>query len=888
MNNTISNNNTQTRTIYLADYRPPDFLIDQVALDFELDEMATRVSSTLSMRRNNHAAGRPLVLNGHNLDLVSVALDGNTLDATEYEVSADSLTLPNMPGQFTLQVVTEINPKTNTSLGGLYTSGGNFCTQCEAEEFRKITYFLDRPDVMARYSTVISADKDRYPVLLSNGNLVDQGDYGDGRHWAKWEDPFPKPSYLFALVAGDLACIKDTFTTCSGRTVDLHFYVQHHNIDKCDHAMRSLKNAMSWDEQVYGREYDLDLYMIVAVDDFNMGAMENKGLNVFNSRYVLASADTATDQDYQGIEGVIGHEYFHNWSGNRVTCRDWFQLSLKEGFTVYRDEEFSADMGSRGVKRIQDVNVLRNHQFREDAGPMAHPVRPESYVEINNFYTVTVYNKGAEVVRMLAQLVGPAGFRKGTDLYFDRHDGQAVTTDDFVAAIEDANNASFSQFKRWYNQAGTPVLSIQQEYEPDNKLFRLRVKQSCSPTPGQAEKLPFHIPLAIGLLDEKGNELSVNLDGDTGKQQSGENRVLHLREQEQVFEFSDIPCKPVPSILRGFSAPVRLQTDLSDEQYYFLMSHDSDPFNRWEAGQQMAVKIIMQQIYQYQKGYQLEVDDAYIDAIEKTLRDDTLDKALVAAAITLPSEAYLVEFMTVIDPVAIHEVRWILRRTIAERLKPLLLKLYETNSSEGEYRIDSEAIGQRSLKNCCLSYLMTLDEPEIISLCMQQFEDSRNMTDVIAALACLVNIEGKEKDKALNDFYDKWQNEPLVVDKWFNLQATSRLPDTLDKVISLTHHSAFNLKNPNKVRALISAFCNMNQVRFHDVTGAGYQFLADHVLELDKLNPQIAARMSNAFSQWRKYDKNRQQKMKVQMERILGQEGLSRDVYEVMSKSLSA
>lgn len=878
----------QPKTICLADYREPDFLIDSVVLNFDLDEATTRVSSVLSMRRNRHAEGQPLVLNGRDLELVSISVDGHSLDADKYVVDTESLTIPQLPDTFSLEIVTDIHPQDNTSLGGLYTSGGNFCTQCEAEEFRKITYYLDRPDVMARFTTKITADKARYPVLLSNGNLIDSGELDGGRHWASWEDPFPKPAYLFALVAGNLACVKDIFTTQSGREVDLHIYVQHHNVDKCDHAMRSLKKSMAWDEKVYGREYDLDLFMIVAVDDFNMGAMENKGLNVFNSRYVLARPDTATDQDYQGIEGVIGHEYFHNWSGNRVTCRDWFQLSLKEGFTVYRDEEFSADMGSRGVKRIEDVSILRTYQFREDGGPMAHSVRPESYVEINNFYTVTVYNKGAEVVRMLAHLVGDEGFRRGTDLYFDRHDGQAVTTDDFVKAIEDANDADFSQFKRWYSQAGTPVLNITQDYDAQQQVYRLTIKQHCPDTPKQKNKQAFHIPLAIGLLDAEGNDLPLKLVGEKSVDtQNAAARILQITEKEQVFEFENIAQAPVPSLLRGFSAPVKLDADLSDEQFYFLMGHDSDPFNRWEAGQQVAVKIILQLVAQFQQGNALQLSDAYVAAVEKTLLDKNLDKALIAAALKLPSEAYLGEFMTVIDPVALHEARRFVRRSLAERLRSSFMTRYQANISAVEYRIDAESIGQRALKNICLSFLMELDDAETRTLCVSQFKAEHNMTDVMAALSCLVNTEGSEKETALAAFYDKWQTEPLVVDKWFNLQATSRLPDTLDKVVALTGHSAFTIKNPNKVRALIGAFCNANLVRFHADSGAGYAFLADHVLELDKLNPQVASRMSSAFSQWRKYDEGRQALMKAQLERILAEPRLSPDVFEVVSKSLT-
>lgn len=875
------------KTVNLADYSAPDFLIDTVALSFALDEANTQVTAVMQMRRNDDAADEALVLNGRNLELLSVKVDGQLLNASDYELAAEMLSIPSLPNVFTLEIVTCIHPQDNTSLGGLYTSGGNFCTQCEAEEFRKIIYYLDRPDVMARFTTTISADQSKYPVLLSNGNLVETGELDGGRHWAKWEDPFPKPSYLFALVAGDLACIKDSFITMSGRTVDLHVYVQHHNTDKCEHAMRSLKNAMRWDEEVYGREYDLDLYMIVAVDDFNMGAMENKGLNVFNSRYVLARPDTATDADYQGIEGVIGHEYFHNWSGNRVTCRDWFQLSLKEGFTVYRDQEFSADMGSRGVKRIEDVNVLRTYQFREDAGPMAHPVRPESYVEINNFYTATIYNKGAEVVRMLAHLVGDEGFHRGTDLYFERHDGQAVTTDDFVAAIEDSNDADFSQFKNWYRQAGTPVLDISQQYDVSAQRLRLTVKQSCPSTPGQKQKQGFYIPLTMGLLDDEGNDMPLQLRGESTAV-SG-TRVLHVTEAEQTFEFENISVAPVPSLLRGFSAPVKLQTDITDEQYYFLMGHDSDPFNRWEAGQQMAVKIIVALAAAFQRGDTLTLNDAYVAAMEKTLTDTRLDSSLIAAALTLPSEVYLGEFVEVIDPVALHQARRFLRRRLAKCLREPLLASYRENSTantEGKYCVDAEAVGRRALQNVCLSYLMELDDPDVRAQCIAQFNAAHNMTDVITALSCLVNSDGDERAEVLARFYAQWQDDPLVVDKWLGLQATSRLPGALAKVNALTEHAAFSLKNPNKVRALIGAFCNGNPAQFHAEDGGGYVFLADHVIELDALNPQVAARLSNAFSQWRRYSEERQELMRVQMERVLAVSGLSRDVYEVISKSL--
>jgi aminopeptidase N len=620
--------------------------------------------------------------------LKSVAINDKPLAESGYALDEDTLTIYNVPDAFSLQIENEINPEANTSLNGLYLSSGNFCTQCEAQGFRRITYMYDRPDVMATYTTTIVADREKFPVLLSNGNLAGQGELDDDttKHWAKWEDPFKKPTYLFALVAGKLAKIDDTFTTMSGREVALHIYVQPHNADKCDHAMASLKKAMKWDEEVYGREYDLDIYMIVAVDDFNMGAMENKGLNVFNSKYVLAKPDTATDGDYEGIEGVIGHEYFHNWSGNRVTCRDWFQLSLKEGFTVFRDQEFSADMSSRGVKRISDVNILRTHQFREDASPMAHPVRPDSYVEINNFYTVTVYNKGAEVVRMLSNLLGPEKFRKGTDLYFERYDGQAVTCDDFVKALEDANKEDLTQFRRWYSQAGTPELHVSRSYDEHHKTYTLTIRQACPPTPGQETKEPFHIPLAMGLLDNDGNDMPLQLQGESSAQTG--TRVLQLKNEEETFVFANVETQPVPSLLRGFSAPVKVELDLSDAERYFLMANDNDDFNRWDAGQQLAVKLIRQLVDDLQQHRPLYLPEPFIDACRQTLEDETIDKALAAQAISLPSESYISEFVSPIDPVAIHQVCRFIRETLAKALKDTFYRVYEQNIIHGEYSID--------------------------------------------------------------------------------------------------------------------------------------------------------------------------------------------------------
>ena len=806
-------------TIRLQDYKTTEYSVDSIALDFDLQEEATRVRSALSVqRRVGVSANQPLVLHGEKLKLIAIAIDGEGLNHNDYRVDDEYLTIHTVPEFFILELETEINPKANTELSGLYISGGNFCTQCEAQGFRRITFMYDRPDVMAKYTTTIVADKDKFPQLLSNGNLIDSADL------AFVPDLHGDHARLRHVDRSHLACIKDQFTTMSGRVVDLHIYVQHHNKDQCGYAMRSLKKAMKWDEEVYGREYDLDIYMIVAVDDFNMGAMENKGLNVFNSKYVLAKPETATDNDFEGIEGVIGHEYFHNWSGNRVTCRDWFQLSLKEGFTVFRDQEFSADMGSRGVKRISDVNILRTSQFREDAGPMAHPVRPDSYVEINNFYTVTVYNKGAEVVRMLHQLLGAEQFRKGTDLYFERHDGQAVTTDDFVKALEDANHENFSQFKLWYSQAGTPVLNVQREYNPQAKSYTLTISQSCPPTPGQKEKQPFVIPLAMGLLDSQGRDMPLQLQGEAEAIQG--TRVLQIREATQSFTFVNVKDKPVPSLLRGFSSPVKLETDLSDDDLCFLMAHDSDDFNRWEAGQRLAIKIFLGLLDDLTQGRPLHMSQAYIIAVKKILENEVLDKALAAQAISLPSESYLTEFVQPIDPLAIHQTRLFMRKSLAITLKNSLTAVYEANIDKGPYQIDAEAIGKRSLKNSCLHYLMELDDDAVTQTCVEQFETANNMTDVITALSALANSDRSERPAALAKFYDKWKGESLVVDKWLAIQATSRLPNTLDAVKALANHEAFNIRNPNKVRALVGAFSHGNPVNFHDISGQGYEFHA--------------------------------------------------------------
>jgi aminopeptidase N len=872
-------------TIYLKDYTPPPFFIEDVALEFQLGEEATLVYSTLVMRRNpdSHVEDG-LVLDGEQLELLSLKLDGVSLSKRQYHWDRGCLEIPQVPQRFILEIVTRIKPQENTSLEGLYKSSGNFCTQCEAEGFRKITYFLDRSDVMATYTTTIVADRDKYPVLLSNGNLIYSGELNDNRHYATWRDPFPKPSYLFALVAGDLVCDEGAYRTQSGREVALRIYVQEHNIDKCGHAMDSLKKAMSWDERTFGLEYDLDIYMIVAVDDFNMGAMENKGLNVFNSKFVLARPDTATDMDYAGIEGVIAHEYFHNWTGNRVTCRDWFQLSLKEGLTVFRDQKFSADMGSRAVKRINDVRLLRTYQFAEDASPMAHPVRPQSYMEINNFYTVTVYEKGAEVVRMYHTLFGEEGFRKGMDLYLQRHDGQAVTTDDFAAAMADANQADLSQFKRWYDQAGTPEISVRAEWNPDRCSFSLDITQDCAPSPGQDHKEPFHIPLRLGLLASDGSDIPLQLTDEA--QHGGLSRILELRDKRQSFEFVNVPEKPVPSLFRGFSAPVNLRYEYSNDELAFLLAHDSDPFNRWEAGQKFAIDRIKMLIEQYQGKRNLEVGDDFAAAFKNTLMDPELDKAFIAEVMTLPSETYIGELIEQVDVDAIHAARQSLRRSVAADLESILLQTYKSNQTEGSYRYNAADAGRRRLINLCLTYLTTLDKREYRSLAMQQFKLANNMTDSIGAMQSLIDCEGVEREEVLRTFHDRWQQDTLVMDKWFTIQALSCGEGTLDRVRQLLEHPLFSIRNPNKVRALIGTFAHNNPIQFHRVDGAGYEFIADRVLQLDSINPQVAARLVRAFSRWRRYESNRRTLMQMQLERIMGTSGLSKDVYEIVSKSL--
>ncbi|MCG8314683.1 MAG: aminopeptidase N [Pseudomonadales bacterium] len=879
--------NNQPKTIRLADYKAPNYLIDTTDLRFELGDDATLVTADIRFFCNPEvpdAIGKPLELVGVDLELLSLAVDGQLLSNDAYQVEAETLIVHQVPEKFALQIKTKIKPQENTSLEGLYVSKGMYCTQCEAEGFRKITYYLDRPDVMAKFTTTIVADKTRYPILLSNGNPIDAGYSDDGKHWVTWQDPFKKPCYLFALVAGDLAVQEDVFTTCTGRDIKLQIFVESHDLEKVDHAMDSLKRSMKWDEDVYGREYDLDIYMIVAVSHFNMGAMENKGLNIFNTSCVLANEKTTTDAGFTRVEAVIAHEYFHNWSGNRVTCRDWFQLSLKEGFTVFRDQSFSADMGSPTVRRIEDVAMLRTAQFAEDASPMAHPVRPDSYIEINNFYTLTVYEKGSEVVRMIYNLLGPELFRQGSDLYFSRHDGQAVTCDDFVAAMAEVSGIDFSQFKLWYSQAGTPEVIASSDYDSESQTYKITLKQACPKTPGQDEKLPMHIPINVGLLDGTGADMPLQLKGEAVADASS--LVLNLREAEQTFEFVGVTEEPVPSLLRGFSAPIKLHQALRNDQLAHLTVHDSDGFNRWSAGQQLAVNAIESAMSALEAGDEVNVSDAFIQVMETVLANTDLDKAMLARMLMLPSEAYLAEQHKPVKVQLIHSAREKVKHILAAKLSSQFKAVYDSIPLSQHYEYNSAAVASRALKNTCLSYLMTDPCTETVNACMTHYEQAGNMTDQLAAFTALVHSTAAVKQDVINAFYLQWQEEALVVDQWFSVQATSPQKDTLERVQSLLQHPAFEITNPNKVRALIGAFCNNNPVNFHRADGKGYEFLADRIIELNKVNPQIASRLSGIMSRWRNYEPALADLMQNQLKRIM-MEPLSPDVYEIVSKSLN-
>jgi aminopeptidase N len=871
-----------TTTINREDYTPYPWRIGNAAFRFEIDPELTRVHSVLDLARNPLApATNRIELDGRDLELESVVLDGRRLTPGDYRVDDERLVVEGVGAEGRLEIVVRIRPRDNTALEGLYPSGDFLLTQCEAEGFRKITYFPDRPDVMTSYDVTLVADRARYPVLLSNGNLVESGDAGDGRHRARWVDPFAKPSYLFALVAGDLACVEDGFTTASGRQVALRFWVEHGNEDRCGHAMESLQNAMRWDEERFGLEYDLDVYNVVATNDFNMGAMENKSLNIFNSKYVLARPDTATDTDYQGIEGVIAHEYFHNWTGNRVTCRDWFQLTLKEGLTVFRDQEFSADMQSRAVKRIRDVRILRSRQFAEDNGPMAHPIRPDRYREISNFYTMTVYQKGAEVIRMYHTLLGEAGFRRGMDLYFERHDGAAVTCDDFRAAMADANGADLQRFGRWYGQSGTPEVSARGEYDAARRRYTLTLAQRTAPTPDQSEKQPLTIPVAVGLLAGDGTELDLKL---SGRSQTARSRVLMLEEPEQSFVFEDVPGPPVPSLLRGFSAPVRLVYDWTAEELAVLMAHDSDPFVRWEAAQTFAQREILRLVDVLARGGEPRLDEGLESAFRALLYDTATDPALVAETITLPDEAYLAEAMETVDVDGIHAARRFVKATLATRLEARFAARHRELASTGPYDTHPAAMARRSLRNACLSFL--LETPRGEALAQRQLADSDNMTDTLAALQGLVLAAAPSAQAALAGFEADWRDDALVMDKWFAMQAAVPGAATVGKLARLMDHPAFSIRNPNKVRAVLGVFSMSNPTAFHAVDGSGYRLLAERIIELDGLNPQVAARLAGAFNAWTRYDETRRSLIRTELRRIAAKPGLSGDVSEIVESAL--
>ncbi|HXL99681.1 MAG TPA: aminopeptidase N [Rhizomicrobium sp.] len=865
----------EPRAIALKDYRAPDYRISELALTFALDPEATRVTAISKVSR---VGDGPLVLNGEHMTLVSVAIDGKPLAADAYKLDAETLTIAALPAQFTLEIVTEIAPAKNTALEGLYTAKGIFCTQCEAEGFRRITYFLDRPDVLAVYTTRIEADKKKYPVLLSNGNLIDSGALAGGRHFAVWNDPFPKPCYLFALVAGDLGVLRDTFVTMSGRKVALAIYVEHGNESKVAYAMDSLKRAMKWDEEAYGREYDLDIFMIVAVSAFNFGAMENKGLNIFNERLVLASPDTATDDDYGRIESVVAHEYFHNWTGDRITCRDWFQLSLKEGLTVFRDQTFSQDMRSRAVKRIEDVKMLRARQFQEDAGPLAHPVQPQSYITIDNFYTATVYEKGSEVIGMLKTLVGDEGYRKATDLYFARHDGQAATVEDWVKCFEDACGRDLTQFRLWYRQSGTPTIEAKGDYDAAKKTYALTLTQSLGPTPGQPDKQPMHIPVRLGFVGASGRALPLTLEGENAA--GPEERVLELTQGEQRFVFVDVAEAPLISVGRHFSAPAHFKSPLDRNGRAALMARDPDAFNRWESGQAFATDVLLEMA---RTGG--APDRTYIDAIGEVLARAADDPAYAALMLLPPSESELAMAAVPVDPDALHAARATLIRAVAQAYRKEFDALYRALDQKGAFSPDAAPAGKRSLRNAALRYLTAADDDAAAALADAHYRAADNMTDTIAGLTALSRMGSPKSDAAFAHFHDRFKSDVLVLDKWMSLQALSCRPGTLDRVRALMQDPAFDMKNPNRVRSLVGAFAG-NHLRFHAADGAGYALVGETIRTLDSINPMVAARMAGAFENWRRYDAKRQALMKGELEATAKMNGLSPNLFEVAGKML--
>jgi aminopeptidase N len=878
----------QARPVRLEDYRPPDWLVETVELGVSLHPNAARVRATLALKPNpeSAAAPAPVMLDGDSLTLVSLKLDGATLPAGSFVATPDSLTIAQPPaGPFRLEIETVLDPSANTQLLGLYRTDGTYCTQCEAEGFRRITYFPDRPDVMAVYTTRIEAEKSEAGVLLSNGNLVAAGDLPNStRHFAVWHDPFPKSSYLFALVGGNLACVEDHFVTMSGRRVTLRIYVEPGKESRCLWAMDSLKRSMRWDEEAFGREYDLDIFMIVAVSDFNMGAMENKGLNVFNEKLVLASPETATDSDYASIEAVIAHEYFHNWSGNRITCRDWFQLCLKEGLTVFRDEEFTAEQRSRPVERIGDVRGLRAFQFVEDAGPLAHPVRPSVYQEINNFYTATVYEKGAEVVRMLKTLLGPGGFRKGMDLYFTRHDGHAATVDDFVQCFADANNTDLTQFMRWYSQAGTPEIAVTGTFDAKAQTFRLDVAQAIPPTPGQPVKEPMVIPLAVGLIGPDGRDMSLSLDDGRPVVRG----VLSITQPAQSFEFTGVTARPVLSLNRGFSAPIKVSANLSADDLRFLAAHDSDPFNRWQAVQSLATALLTENVAALRAGKEPREDEGLTAALAAILADLALEPAFIALTLTMPTEADIArDIGRDVDPDAIFAARARLRGAIGLKLGPALRETYRAMRDDGPFSPEAASAGRRALKNVALDLLAAAGS-SAIALAARQYWEAGNMTDRMAALGTLSLYPVPERQAAIDDFYRRYSADPLIIDKWLSLQAAIPEAATLERVRALTAHSAFSPGNPNRVRALIGAFAQANQSQFNRADGAGYDFVAESVRALDARNPQVAARLTTAFRSWRALEPSRRGRAEAALRRLAAETPLSRDVADIVARSLAS
>lgn len=883
--NTHNHAKQEPQTTYLKDYQVPPYLVDEVNLIIDLFDDYATVKSHLRVRHNRHSLDKTksFKLNGEDLTLEEIRLNGERLAPSQYELIDHYLVLHQVPDNFELDIKTKIYPQKNTALSGLYRSQNTFCTQCEAEGFRHITYFPDHPDILARYSTTISADESRYPYLLSNGNIIGMGKLEGGRHWVKWEDPFNKPCYLFALVAGDFDLLEDKFVTQSGRDVQLKIYVEKGYVKQAHHAMYSLKEAMRWDEKAYGREYDLDVYMIVAIGDFNMGAMENKGLNIFNTHFVLAQPETATDDDYIHILAVIGHEYFHNWSGNRVTCRDWFQLSLKEGLTIFREQSFTEDRLSPAVMRIREVNYLRVSQFPEDAGPLAHPVCPDSYIEINNFYTATIYNKGSEVLRMMQTILGKPLFRKGMDLYFARHDGQAVTIEDYVKTMEDVSGIDLKQFRLWYKQSGTPVVSVKDEYDEKQKTYALTLTQSIPPTPGQPTKSAMHIPVRMGLLDKSGKEMKLYLNNEAPETE----KVLALTQSSQTFLFKNVESRPIPSLFRNFSAPIKLQYDYSDEALNVLFEQDKDSFNRWEAGQIYALRILLKLISDHQSGKALQLPPGLVAMFQHILQNDKQDNLLLAEMLCLPTEKYIGEQMEVVDVDAIHHVREFAVCEIAKKLKNIFMSTYQQfHNPSKPYEFDLTEIAKRQLKNICFSYLLKL--PENAELGWKQFEAAltSNMTDTLIALNSLNNLDSPLRQKALDLFYETWKHDALVVDKWFAIQAGSILPGTIQQIKKLVKHEAFDIKNPNKVYALIGTFGFRNPIHFHARNGEGYVFLREFVQDLDTLNPQVTGRMVNPLTTWKRYDKDRQQLMREQLNILLSGNKISKDLYEIVTKSI--